>query len=243
MKRTVSQYLATILAKNHHYRQTNFHHSTPFFEAGTPHPPVWQGLKNSHSFCTHPHQLHGKNKVSHTSSHMFVMQRLFSAQPTTEDENMPLESEMRKRVGWLIKVLAAVTITYVSFNMFPIMGDSLIWQSVALVRLDDPFMKRSGASRISMIATNDRRRKNFVEAGGVTELAKMLESAPDDKTRLEAVKALVSLCECDVAVEALHTTGAEGLLKSLAQESSSPDVKSQSLALLKTLKQWKGGAK
>lgn len=174
---------------------------------------------------------------------MLVMQRLYSAQPTPEEEYVPLESEMRKRVGWLIKILAAVTITYVSFNMFPIMGDSLIWQSVALVRLDDPFMKRSGASRISMIATNDRRRKNFVEAGGVTELAKMLESAPDDKTRREAVKALVSLCECGVAVEALHATGAEGLLKSLVQGSSDADVESHSLILIKKLEESRGGAK
>lgn len=174
---------------------------------------------------------------------MFAMPRLYSAGSTAKDGNMPHESEVVKKVGWLVKLLAAVTITYVSFNMFPIMGDSLIWQSVALVRLEDPFMKRSGASRISMIATNDRRRKNFVEAGGVTELKKMLESAPDDKTRLEAFKALVSLCQCDVAVEALHGTGAEVLLKSLVKGSSSSEVESQALLLLQKLEEWKEGSR
>ena len=44
----------------------------------------------------------------------------------------------------------------------------------------------------------DRRRKGFVEAGGVTELTKMLKSASDEKTQLEAVKALVALCECGI---------------------------------------------
>ncbi|MCO5576964.1 hypothetical protein L7F22_030785 [Adiantum nelumboides] len=182
-------------------------------------------------------------QISHWVGHNFVMQRLYSAQPATEDENLPLETELRRKVGWLLKILAAVTITYVSFNAIPIMGDSLIWQSVALVRLEDPFMKRSGASRISMIATNDKRRKGFVEAGGVIELTKMLESATDDKTRREAVKALESLCECEVAVEALHSTGAEDLLKSLSQGSSDSEVESKALVLLKKLEQWKGGAK
>lgn len=235
MRRTVSRLLATSLAKKHH--------SMPFHEAGTTCSPMGQVLRNSFISKLQSCQLNRENNISHLGCHIYVMRRLYSAQPATEDEDVPIESEVRRKVGWMIKILAAITITYVSFNMFPIMGDSLIWQSVALVRLDDPFMKRSGASRIAMIATNDRRRKNFVEAGGVTELAKMLESAPDNKTRREAVKALVSLCECEVAVEALHATGAEGLLKSLSQDSSDGDLESQSLALLKKLEEWKGGAK
>lgn len=165
-----------------------------------------------------------------------AMQRFYSSRSAAEDGE---EMEMVKKVGWLIKLLAAVTLTYVSFNVFPIMGDSLIWQSVALLHSEDPFMKRSGASRISLIATDDKRRKNFVEAGGIKELAKMLESAADDKTRREAVKALTSLCHCDVAVEALHETGAESFISSLANGALDLDVQNQAIALMKKLDDWK----
>ncbi|KAI5055531.1 hypothetical protein GOP47_0029052 [Adiantum capillus-veneris] len=231
MRRTVSRLLVTAC------------HSKALHEAITARSPWCQESGSNFLQSMQFSQFSSTDKISRWRGHNFVLQRLYSAQPEAEDENVPIESELRRKAGWLLKILAAVTITYVSFNAFPIMGDSLIWQSVALVRSNDPFMKRSGASRITMIATNDRRRKNFVEVGGVVELAKMLESAPDDKTRREAVKALVSLCECEVAVEALHATGAEGLLKSLSQGSSDSEVESRSLVLLQKLEQWKGGAK
>lgn len=33
-------------------------------------------------------------------------------------------------------------------------GDSMVRQSVALVKVKDPFLKRSGASRLTLIATD-----------------------------------------------------------------------------------------
>lgn len=200
---------------------------------------LWSCSRGYHSNLFSAAASHANKGLLDRKITFFAMQRFYSSPSAAEDENIPSEMEMVKKFGWLLKVLAAVTLTYVSFHMFPMMGDSLIWQSVALVRSEDPFMKRSGASRISRIATNDERRKSFVQAGGVRELVKMLEMAPDDKTRREAVKALVSLCYCDVAVEALHQTGAEAFIQSLANESSATDVQSQSIILLQKLDEWK----
>ncbi|KAH7285052.1 hypothetical protein KP509_33G010100 [Ceratopteris richardii] len=230
MRSSASRLISTLLRK-----QAHSSHIGAIRESSRGFPVHYEHRYTTYSRLQ-PSSLIKYNQITGWFDHNAAMQRLYCTQrPATEDEDAPIESELRRKIGTLIKLLAAVTIAYVSFNMFPIMGDSLIWQSVALVRLEDPFMKRSGASRISMIATNDKRRKSFVEAGGVTELTKMLETAPDDKTRREALKALASLCECGVAVEALHATGAERLLRSLADGSVDPDIESQSQLLLKKL--------
>ncbi|KAL2649300.1 hypothetical protein R1flu_017428 [Riccia fluitans] len=139
-----------------------------------------------------------------------------------------LEQETERKAGWMLKGIAAVTLTYVGFNVFPLMGDSMVKHSVALLRTQDPYFKRSGASRLTLIATDDDRRLRIVNAGGVAGLVNMLESATDDETRREAVKALTTISQIDAAIEALDATGVQPLLVNLA--CSSLDLESQQYA-------------
>ncbi|KAL3679443.1 hypothetical protein R1sor_022399 [Riccia sorocarpa] len=153
-----------------------------------------------------------------------------------------LEEETERKAGWMLKGIAAATLTYVGFNVFPLMGDSMVKHSVALLRTHDPYFKRSGASRLTLIATDDERRLRIVNAGGVAALVRMLESATDDETRREAVKALATISEIDAAVEALDATGVQSLLVTLA--GSSVDLESQQYAttLLERLSKWKSAS-
>jgi hypothetical protein len=54
----------------------------------------------------------------------------------------------------VIKGLVLAMLTYIGMNVVPLMGESMVRQSLALVRVKDPFFKRSGASRLSQIATD-----------------------------------------------------------------------------------------
>ncbi|KAL2652824.1 hypothetical protein R1flu_020952 [Riccia fluitans] len=153
-----------------------------------------------------------------------------------------LEQETERKAGWMLKGIAAVTLTYVGFNVFPLMGDSMVKHSVALLRTQDPYFKRSGASRLTLIATDDDRRLRIVNAGGVAGLVNMLESATDDETCREAVKALAVISQIDAAIEALDATGVQPLLVNLA--GSSLDLESQQYAttLLERLSVRKSGS-
>ncbi|KAG6543206.1 hypothetical protein Mapa_015456 [Marchantia paleacea] len=150
-----------------------------------------------------------------------------------------LEQETEKKAGWMLKGIAAVTLTYVGLNVFPLMGDSMVKHSVALLRTHDPYFKRSGASRLTLIATDDDRRLRIVNAGGVTGLVNMLESASDDDTRREAVKALATISQIDAAVEALDATGVQPLLANLAISSLDIEAQQYAASLLEKLNQWK----
>ncbi|CAI7818341.1 unnamed protein product [Closterium sp. NIES-54] len=76
----------------------------------------------------------------------------------------------------LFNLIVAATIVGVAINAFPLMGDSLIRHSVALLRAKDPFLRRSGAYRLAFIASNDETRMKIVEAGALPHLLLLLES-------------------------------------------------------------------
>ncbi|CAM6085879.1 unnamed protein product [Calypogeia fissa] len=106
-----------------------------------------------------------------------------------------LDQETERKAGWMLKALAAVTFTYVGLNVFPLMGDNLVKHSVRLLRTKDPLFRRSGASSLTLIATDDERRLRIVDAGGVGALVDMLQTASDDDTHREAAKALATLSD------------------------------------------------
>ncbi|KAF6137991.1 hypothetical protein GIB67_041864 [Kingdonia uniflora] len=72
------------------------------------------------------------------------------------------------------------------------MGDNLIEQSVKLLRVKDPLFKRMGASRIIHFATDDEKRMKVVELGEAHGLVNLLKAVKDDRTRKEALRALVT---------------------------------------------------
>ncbi|KAL2896099.1 Vacuolar protein 8 [Bienertia sinuspersici] len=108
-------------------------------------------------------------------------------------EELSLEEQAERKVGWLLKLIFAGTATAVGYQLFPYMGDNLIQQSVSLLQVKDPLFKRMGASRIARFAVDDERRLKILEMGGAEELVKMLYTAKDDRTRKEALRALSAL--------------------------------------------------
>ncbi|KAK4718248.1 hypothetical protein R3W88_016586 [Solanum pinnatisectum] len=66
-------------------------------------------------------------------------------------------------------------------------------QSVSLLQVKDLLIKRMGASRLARFATDDEKRMKIVEIGGAQQLLNMLESARDDRTRKESLKALFAI--------------------------------------------------
>ncbi|KAI3735037.1 hypothetical protein L6452_14524 [Arctium lappa] len=85
-------------------------------------------------------------------------------------------------------------------------GDNLNQQSVSLLNVKDPLFKRMGASRLARFATDDERRMKIVEMGGAQKLVDMLGAATDDRTRKEALNAIVAIARA--AVGALQSAGA-----------------------------------
>ncbi|XP_057852382.1 uncharacterized protein LOC131062698 isoform X2 [Cryptomeria japonica] len=134
-----------------------------------------------------------------------------------------LEEDVDRKTAWLLKAFAGATAVYVGCQFLPLMGESMIQQSVALLRVKDPLFKRMGASRLSRIAIDDERRRKIVEMGGVTQLINMLETAPDDRTRREAMKALASLSQ-NVAINALHQAEAHSIIKSITESATDEDI-------------------
>ncbi|KAK8952834.1 hypothetical protein KSP40_PGU011565 [Platanthera guangdongensis] len=130
-------------------------------------------------------------------------------------DDIALEEEVERKVGWLLKAFFIVTALAVAANFFPYMGDSLLRQSIALLHVKDPLFKRMGASRLRRFAVDDERRMRVVEMGGAQYLLEMLEGARDDKTRKEALKALLALSHSDAVAEVLRQSGAAVLVASV----------------------------
>ncbi|KAK9095904.1 hypothetical protein Sjap_021401 [Stephania japonica] len=147
-------------------------------------------------------------------------------------EEISIEEEAEKKIGWLFKLLFIGTASVVAYQFVPYMGENVMQQSVALLRVKDPLFKRMGASRLSRFAADDERRMKILEMGGGDELLKMLGTAKDDHTRVEAFKALLALTESDEAVENLHKAGASSVIMSISKSSEDSEVMNYKYKLL-----------
>ncbi|KAL7184214.1 hypothetical protein ACSBR2_026379 [Camellia fascicularis] len=125
-----------------------------------------------------------------------VQSRNFSSSNFGKDERS-MEEEAERKIGWFLKLLFFGTGTVVAYQFLPYMGDNLMQQSVSLLHVKDPLFKRMGASRLTHFAIDDERRMKIVEMGGAEKLLNMLGAAEDDRTRKEALKALVALSPSD----------------------------------------------
>ncbi|KAK4798878.1 hypothetical protein SAY86_024243 [Trapa natans] len=67
-------------------------------------------------------------------------------------DEISLEEEANRKIGWFLKLLFAGTATAVAYQFFPYLGDNLMQQSVSLLRVKDPLFKRMGASRLARFA-------------------------------------------------------------------------------------------
>ncbi|KAL8064699.1 hypothetical protein ABFX02_01G108100 [Erythranthe guttata] len=143
-----------------------------------------------------------------------------------------LEAEAERKIGWLLKLIFAGTATVIGYNIFPYMGENVMQQSVSLLRVKDPLFKRMGASRLARFAIDDKRRMQIVEKGGARELVNMLASAKDDRTRKEALNALVALSKSDEAVGALHEAGAIAIIRSTPDSVEHNDIEKYKSNLL-----------
>ncbi|KAF5729458.1 hypothetical protein HS088_TW21G01624 [Tripterygium wilfordii] len=148
-------------------------------------------------------------------------------------DELSIEEEAERKVGWLLKLIFAGTATAVGYQLFPYLGDNLIQQSVSLLRVKDPLFKRMGASRLARFATDEDRRKMIVEMGGAQELLNMLGTAKDDRTRKEAFKALAALSLSDVAVAALHHAGGLAIIKSAPDSFEDAEIETYKSSVLK----------
>lgn len=144
-----------------------------------------------------------------------------------------MEEEAERKIGWFLKLLFAGTATFVGYQFFPYLGDNLMQQSVSLLQVKDPLFKRMGASRLARFAIDDERRMKIVEMGGAQKLVNMLGVAKDDRTRKEALKALVALSHSDEAVGALHNAGAISVIRSTPDSIEDVEVEKHKLNLLK----------
>ncbi|PIN07229.1 hypothetical protein CDL12_20206 [Handroanthus impetiginosus] len=143
-----------------------------------------------------------------------VQSRNFSSSFHRRVDERSIEEEAERKIGWLLKLIFAGTASVVAYNLFPYMGETLMQQSVSLLHVKDPLFKRMGASRLARFAIDDERRMKIVELGGAKELVNMLAAAKDDRTRKEALKALVAISKSDQAVDALHEAGAIPVIRS-----------------------------
>ncbi|CAN8254482.1 unnamed protein product [Cochlearia groenlandica] len=150
-------------------------------------------------------------------------------------DDLTLEEEAERKIGWLLKLFFAGTASYVGYQFFPYMGDTLIQQSVSLLHVKDPLFKRIGASRLSRFAIDDERRMKVVELGGAKELLHMLGNAKDDKTRKEALKALSALSKSDEAANFLGSNGALSIVKSTPDSLEDSDISTYKSNILKKL--------
>lgn len=148
-------------------------------------------------------------------------------------EELSIEEQAERKIGWVLKLIFAGTASAVGYQLFPYMGDNLIQQSVSLVQVKDPLFKRMGASRLARFAVDDERRLKILEMGGAEELVKMLDTAKDDRTRKEALKALSALSASDEAAVALHQAGAVSVIRSVPDPSEDQDITTYKSNLLK----------
>ncbi|KAK9913817.1 hypothetical protein M0R45_037625 [Rubus argutus] len=147
-------------------------------------------------------------------------------------DEVSLEQEADRKIGWLLKLLFAGTATAVAYNIMPYMGDNLLQQSVSLLQVKDPLFKRMGASRLAQFAIDDDRRMKIVEMGGAQELVNMLGAAKDDRTRKEALKALSALSHSDQAVGALHQAGAISVIRAAPDSLENAEIEKYKSGLL-----------
>ncbi|TVU45778.1 hypothetical protein EJB05_05280 [Eragrostis curvula] len=156
-------------------------------------------------------------------------------------DDRALEEEAEKKFGWILKFFFLGTAGLVGYQFFPYMGDNLLLQSISLLRVKDPLFKRMGASRLARFAVDDGRRMKVVEMGGAQELLIVLEGAKDDKTRKEALKALIALSKSEEAARFLDKAGAYAIVSS-TPEPSSPEfaeIETYKTSLLKAFDQLK----
>lgn len=125
------------------------------------------------------------------------------------------------------------TVSAVGYQFVPYMGENVMLQSVSLLKVKDPLFKRMGASRLARFAIDDERRMKVLEMGGVQELVNMLGAAKDDRTRKEALKALLALSQSDQVVIALNQAGAKSVIRSTIDSSVDAEIMSYKSNLLK----------
>lgn len=157
----------------------------------------------------------------------------------TEGEPEPEESPtstINKVFGTFVKIAVGVPLLFGTMNVLTSMGDSWVRPTIKLLRCTDPFMQRSGAHRLNLMAYNDKRRKFVVDAGAVPFLLQMLEAAPDDKTRKSALEALSNLAQCDAGLEALFAVSeGEAVVLAVVQSSEDAEVQGHARALITRL--------
>lgn len=136
-----------------------------------------------------------------------------------------------------MKAIFIVTAFGVASQFFPYMGDNLLQQSISLLHVKDPLFKRMGASRLRRFAIDDERRMKVAEMGGAQDLLIMLEGAIDDKTRKEALKALLSLSQSDAVTEILQQANAAAIVASAPDSSEFDEISSCKARLLKRFRQ------
>ncbi|KMZ73517.1 ARM repeat superfamily protein [Zostera marina] len=156
----------------------------------------------------------------------------FSKYYRSADE-LSLEEDAERKVGMLLKMIFVATAGVVAYQFFPYMGDNLLHQSVSLLQVKDPMFKRMGASRLSRFAIDDERRMKIVEIGGAKYLLNMLESAKDDRTRKEALKALVALSHSEQVAGVLHQSGVLPIIISTPNSLEYIDIENYKSKLMK----------
>ncbi|XP_020190298.1 uncharacterized protein [Aegilops tauschii subsp. strangulata] len=156
-----------------------------------------------------------------------------------ERDDRALEEEVEKKFGWILKIFFIGTAGLVGWQFFPYMGDNLLQQSITLLHVKDPLFKRMGASRLARFAVDDERRMKVVEMGGAQEILNVLEGAKDDKTRKEALKALVALAKSDKAAGFLDKAGAYAIVSSTPNSPEYAEIEACKTSLLKTFDQLK----
>ncbi|KAH9610898.1 hypothetical protein KSS87_015365 [Heliosperma pusillum] len=148
-------------------------------------------------------------------------------------DDLSLEEDAERKVGWVLKLIFAGTASAIGYQLFPYMGDNLIQQSVSLLQVKDPLFKRMGASRLARFAVDDERRQKVIEVGGAEELVKMLNTAKDDRTRKEALKALSALSGSEGAAGVLHQHGVISVIRSMPDTVEDQDITRYKSVLLK----------
>ncbi|KAF9599492.1 hypothetical protein IFM89_038586 [Coptis chinensis] len=148
-------------------------------------------------------------------------------------DNLSIEEEAEQKIGWVLKFIFVGTLSVASYQFVPYMGENVMQQSVQLLKAKDPLFKRMGASRLSRIAIDDGRRMKILELGGAQGLLNMLEVAKDDRTRKEALKALLALSQSNEVALALHQAGANSVIRSISDSSKDAEIMSYKSRLLK----------
>uniref|UniRef100_A0ACD6A410 Uncharacterized protein n=1 Tax=Avena sativa TaxID=4498 RepID=A0ACD6A410_AVESA len=156
-----------------------------------------------------------------------------------ERDDRALEEEVEKKFGWMLKIFFIGTAGLVGWQFFPYMGDNLLQQSITLLHVKDPLFKRMGASRLARFAIDDERRMKVVEMGGAQGILEVLEGAKDDKTRKEALKALVALSKSDKAAKFLDKAGASAIVTSTPNSPEYDEIETCKTSLLKAFDQLK----